>query len=105
MTTVRVKPASNRTLTQAPMVGIHLPTPKDKIADHVATQMKTSPKMIWTVRCPTVPMFVAGSKKNWVNTSYAVIVSAPPSQMGLDSQYMTAFIDPMNLPRASFVQT
>ena len=36
---------------------------------------------------------------------YAVIVSAPPSQIGLDSQYMTAFIDPAKRPSASLVHT
>jgi hypothetical protein len=33
MTTVSVNPPSRPIRTQAPIVGIHFPTPKDRIAD------------------------------------------------------------------------
>ena len=45
MTTVIEKNPSTIMRPQAPTVGIHLPTPKERIAAHTENQMKIRPKM------------------------------------------------------------
>src|SRR3954447_6744329 len=96
MITVRVKTASTAIRTQAPIVGIHLPTPNDRIAAHTANQMKASEKRYFQTP-------VSGVKKS-PNVVTARIVSEPPSQIGFESQYRTALIEATKRPKASFVQ-
>jgi hypothetical protein len=64
--------------------GIHLPTPKERIAAHTANQMKAIEKRYFQTP-------VSGVKKS-PNVVTARIVSVPPSQIGLDSQYRTELI-------------
>ena len=66
------------TRTNAPIVGIHLPIEKLRIADHTAIQMNASAKMY----LPTPPRL----KKKSLNVVTAVMVSEPPSQIGFESQ-------------------
>ena len=77
-TTVSVKPPSTAIRTKAPIVGIHLPMPKDRIAAHTANQMKASENRYFQ-------MPVSGVKKS-PNVVTARIVSVPPSQIGFESQ-------------------
>src|SRR5690349_8299693 len=78
--------------TNAPMVGIHLPTPKERIAAHTANQMNASAKRYLETPCSGV--------KNSPNVVAAVIVSEPPSQIGFASQYTTDWIAAVNRPNA-----
>ena len=78
MTTVIVNPASTMMRTNAPMVGIHLPIAKLRIAAHTAIQMKASAKMY----LPTLPRL----KRKSLNVVTATMVSEPPSQIGFESQ-------------------
>src|SRR3954449_1310339 len=77
-TTVSVKPPSTPIRTQAPIVGIHLPMPNDRMAAHTANQMNASENRYF--QAP-----VRSTKKS-LNTVTARIVSVPPSQIGFDSQ-------------------
>ena len=61
----------------APRVGIHLPTPNDRMAAQTENQMKIRPKMY----SPLPRLW-----KNSLNTATAVIVSVPPSQIGFEIQ-------------------
>src|SRR4051794_4014529 len=97
MITVATKPPSTTMRTHAPIVGIHLPIPNDRIAAHTANQMNPSAKMYF--QAP-----VSGVKKS-PNVVTARIVSEPPSQIGFDSQYRTALIAAVKRPNASLVQT
>ena len=75
---MRVKRPSSTIRTQAPIVGIHLPTPKERIAAHTANQMNASEKAYFQTPVSGV--------KNSPNVVTARIVSVPPSQIGFDSQ-------------------
>ena len=77
-------------------MGIHLPTPKDRIAAHTANQMNASEKTYFQTPLSGV--------KNSPNVVTARIVSVPPSQIGFDSQYRTELIDAAKRPNASLVQ-
>src|SRR3954467_8232013 len=96
MTTLTVPPPSTTTRTNAPIVGIHLPTEKLRIADHTAIQMNTRAKMY----LPTLPRW----KKKSLNVVTAVMVSAPPSQIGFESQYRTDCTAATKRPNASLTQ-
>src|SRR5919206_1630411 len=96
MITVSTKKPSRTMRTQAPIVGIHLPTPNDRIAAHTANQMNPREKRYLPAPC-------SGVKKS-PNVVTARIVSDPPSQIGLDSQYRTALTDAVKRPNASLVQ-
>src|SRR5579862_4083162 len=76
-TTLKVKKPSRSIRPQAPIVGIHFPTPHDMIAAHTANQMKTSEKTYFQL---------PSGVKNAPNVVTAVIVSVPPSQIGFESQ-------------------
>src|SRR3954465_11791829 len=75
MITVSVKNASTTTRTHAPMVGIHLPMENERMAAHTANQMNPRAKMY-------LPAPLRGVK-NSPKVATAVIVSEPPSQIGL----------------------
>ena len=77
-------------------MGIHLPTPKERIAAHTANQMNASEKRYFQVP-------VSGMKKS-PNVVTARIVSEPPSQIGFESQYRTALIEATKRPKASLTQ-
>src|SRR5689334_8179457 len=77
-TTVNVKKPSTMTRTHAPIVGIHLPIEKERIAAHTANQMNASANRY-------LPAPFSGVKKS-LNVATAVMVSDPPSQIGFDSQ-------------------
>ena len=96
MMTVNVKRPSTPIRTHAPIVGIHLPTPKDRIAAHTANQMKASEKRYFQTP-------VSGVKKS-PNVVTARIVSVPPSQIGFESQYRTELIEAVKRPNASLTQ-
>src|SRR3954447_13555527 len=96
MITVTVKPASTTTRTNAPIVGIHLPTEKLRIAAQTAIQMNASAKMY----LPTPPR---GNRKSF-HVVTAVMVSEPPSQIGFESQYRTDWIAAVKRPNASLTQ-
>src|SRR3954453_9085103 len=76
--TVKTKTPSTTMRTHAPIVGIHLPMPKERIAAHTANQMKASEKRYF--QTPS-----SGGKKA-LNVVTARMVSEPPSQIGFDSQ-------------------
>ena len=78
MTTLSVKNASSTIRTQAPSVGIHLPTPNDRIAAQTPNQMNTTEKRYW----PALPR----SPKKVLNVVTAVMHSRPPIQTGFESQ-------------------
>lgn len=78
MTTVSVKKPSTMMRTNALIVGIHLPTPNERIAAHTANQMNASAKLY-------LPAPLSGVKKS-LKVATAVIVSEPPSQIGFESQ-------------------
>ena len=82
---------------QAPSVGIHLPTPNERIAAQTPNQMKASENRYW----PTLPR----SPKNVLNVVTAVMHSRPPIHTGFESQYRTELIAATKRPQASFVQT
>src|SRR3954470_16500197 len=88
--TLKVKNASSAIRAHAPSVGIHLPTPKDRIAAHTPNQMNTSENRY----CPTFPR----SPKNVLNVVTAVMHSRPPIQTGFESQYRTELIDATKRP-------
>ncbi len=92
-----MKKLSSTIRAQAPSVGIHLPTPNDRIAAHTPNQMNASENRY----CPTLPR----SPKNVLNVVTAVMHSRPPIQTGFDSQYRTELIDATKRPQASFVHT
>src|SRR3954454_10470082 len=96
MITVRVNPPSSAIRPHAPIVGIHLPMPKDRIAAHTANQMNASENRYFQTP-------VRSTKKS-LNTVTARIVSVPPSQIGFDSQYSTALIEAKKRPKASLTQ-
>src|SRR3954452_14237446 len=96
MITVAVKPPSTMTRTQAPIVGIHLPTPNERIAAHTANQMNPSANRY-------LPAPLSGVK-NSPNVATAVIVSDPPSQIGFESQYRTDWMAAVKRPNASLTQ-
>src|SRR3954464_16054220 len=96
MITVSVNPPSRATPTQAPIVGIHFPTPKERIADHTANQMKAIENRYFQTP-------FSGVKKS-LKVVTARIVSVPPSQIGLDSQYRTELIAAAKRPKASLTQ-
>ena len=81
----------------APSVGIHLPTPNERIAAQTPNQMNASENRY----CPTLPR----SPKNVLNVVTAVMQSRPPIQTGFDSQYRTELIEATKRPQASFVHT
>src|SRR4051812_7278342 len=97
MTTLTVKKPSTTTRTHAPIVGIHLPIENDRIAADTPNQMNASAKTYFAAPWSGV--------KNSPNVAAAVIVSEPPSQIGLDSQYRTELIAAEKRPKASFTQT
>src|SRR3954454_15429271 len=96
MITVSVKAESTTTRTNAPMVGIHLPIEKLRIAAQTAIQMNSSAKMY----LPTPPRL---NRKSFQVVT-AVMVSEPPSQIGFESQYRTDWIAPTKRPNASLTQ-
>src|SRR3954467_477908 len=96
MITVSVNPPSSAIRTHAPIVGIHLPIPKERIADQTANQMKAIEKTYFQTP-------VSGVKKS-LKVVTARIVSVPPSQIGLDSQYRTELIAAAKRPKASLTQ-
>src|SRR4051794_13995204 len=96
MTTVSVNPPSRPIRTQAPIVGIHFPTPKDRIADQTANQMKAIENRYFQTP-------FRGVKKS-LNVVTARIVSVPPSQIGFESQYRTELIAAVKRPNASLTQ-
>ena len=77
-TTLNEKNPSSAMRAQAPSVGIHLPTPKDRIAAHTPNQMNASAKRY----LPTFPR----SPKNVLNVVTAVMQSRPPIHTGFESQ-------------------
>ena len=79
------------------MLGIHLPSRNDTIADTTANQMNTSANS-------SLPNPCSGVKKS-PNAEIARMVSVPPSQIGLDSQYSTVTIAATNRPKASRLHT
>src|ERR671937_407927 len=95
MTTLNVKKPRSSIRPHAPTVGIHFPTPNERIAAQTANQMKTMEKTYFQP-----PSGVKNSSK----VVTAVIVSVPPSQIGFESQYRTALTAAANRPNASFVQ-
>src|SRR3954452_15914162 len=97
MTTLSEKKPSRAMRAQAPSVGIHLPTPKDRIAAQTPNQMNAPAKRYF----PTPPR----SPKNVLNVSTAVMHNRPPIQTGFDSQYITVLIAATKRPKASRVQT
>src|SRR3954447_19643382 len=97
MTTLSEKNPSRAIRAQAPRVGIHLPTPNDRIAAHTPNQMNASAKTY----LPTPPR----SPKNVLNVSTAVMQSTPPIHTGVDSQYRTVLMRATKRPKARRVQT
>ena len=71
-------------------MGIHLPTPKDRIAAHTANQMNAIEKRYFQMPLSGV--------KNSPNVVTARMVSVPPSQIGFDSQYRTELIEAGEAP-------
>src|SRR3954454_6998443 len=96
MITVRVNPPSRAIRPHAPIVGIHLPMPKERIAAHTANQMNASAN-----RYLATPL---SGVKNSPNVVAAVIVSDPPSQIGFESQYRTDWMAAVKRPNASLTQ-
>src|SRR5690349_2185155 len=96
-TTDSVKNPSTATRTNAPTLGIHLPNRNDTIADTTANQMNTSANSSLPIPC-------SGVKKS-PNAEMARMVSVPPSQIGLDSQYRTVTIAATNRPNARRLHT
>src|ERR1700704_4693696 len=93
--TLNVKKPSSSIRPQAPRVGIHFPTPNDRIAAQTANQMNAIENRYFQL---------PSGVKNASKVVTAVIVSVPPSQIGFDSQYSTALIAAGKRPNASFVQ-
>src|SRR2546421_3156771 len=83
--------------TNAPTLGIHLPNRNDTIADTTANQMNAAANSSFATPCSGV--------KNSPNAATARMVSVPPSQIGLDSQYSTVTIAATNRPNARRVHT
>src|SRR4051794_904480 len=96
MTTLSEKNPSSRMRAHAPSVGIHLPTPNDRIAAHTPNQMNAAAKRY----LPIPPR----SPKKVLNVSTAVMQSRPPIQTGFESQYRTVLIPAMKRPHARRVQ-
>src|SRR3954447_12414899 len=96
MITVSVKAESTTTRTNAPIVGIHFPIEKLRIAAQTAIQMNASAKMY----LPTPPRL----KRKSFQVVTAVMVREPPSQIGFDSQYRTDWMAAVNRPNASLTQ-
>ncbi len=74
--------------TNAPMVGIHLPTWNDRIAATTVNQMNPSrnsqsPRLAAPI---TGPASAPPSRKNTLNVVSARIASVPPTQIGLEIQ-------------------
>ena len=78
MTTVRLKKPSTSIRPQAPTVGSHLPTPKERMAAQTEIQMNRRPKMYF----PPPPRL----KKNALKVATAVMHNVPPSQIGFATQ-------------------
>src|SRR3954451_22806872 len=97
MTTLSEKNPSSPIRAQAPRVGIHLPTPKERIAAHTPNQMNAPANRY----LPIPPR----SPKNVLNVSTAVMQSRPPIQTGFESQYRTVLIAATKRPNARRVQT
>src|SRR3954454_14852055 len=97
MTTLSEKNPSNRMRAHAPSVGIHLPTPKDRMDANTPNQMNAPAKMY----LPTPPR----SPKNVLKVSTAVMHSRPPLQTGFESQYRTVLIAATKRPNAIRVHT
>src|SRR3954447_408278 len=97
MTTLSEKNPSRPMRAQAPSVGIHLPTPNDRIAATTPNQMNVNANTY----LPTLPR----SPKNVLNVATAVMQSRPPIQTGFDSQYRTVLIAATKRPNARRVQT
>src|SRR2546430_758750 len=96
-TTDSVKNPSTATRTNAPTLGIHLPYRNDTIADTTANQMNASANRIFGN-----PF---NGAMNSLKAETARIVSVPPSQIGLDSQYSTVTMAAVNRPNARRVHT
>jgi hypothetical protein len=94
--TVSVNPPSSAIRLQAPIVGIHLPIPKERIAAHTANQMKAMQNRYFQTP-------VSGVKKS-LNVVTARIVSVPPSQIGFESQYRIELMAAVKRPNASLTQ-
>src|SRR5439155_16961715 len=80
-----------------PTLGIHLPNRNETIAEITANQMNASANSSLPTPCSGV--------KNSPNADTARMVSVPPSQIGLDSQYSTVTIAARNRPKARRVHT
>src|SRR5258708_37304863 len=88
MITVRVKPPSRRNRAHAPIVGNHLPTRNDRIADSTLTHTKMSVKMYQGTVLMVMP-----PRKNTENTLAASTARGPPTHTGLapkDNNVITA---------------
>src|SRR3954452_23300682 len=96
MTTLSEKKPRRAMRAQAPSVGIHLPTPKDRIAAQTPNQMNATANTY----LPTPPR----SPKNVLNVSTAVMHRRPPIHTGFESQYRTVLIPATKRPKASRVQ-
>jgi hypothetical protein len=81
--------------TNVPMFGPHLPMRNATIATATVTQTKARPTMI----SAAVPSGLCRTRPS----SVAIVdaVSVPPIQVGLDSQYKMAVIEPASRPKAS----
>src|SRR3954452_11014975 len=96
MITVSVNAESTTTRTKAPIVGIHFPMEKLRIAAQTAIQMNTSANTY----LPTPPR----SNRKSFHVVTAVMVSEPPSQIGFESQYRTDWMAAVKRPNASLTQ-
>src|ERR1022692_1128413 len=100
MTTEREKPPSSRNRAQAPIVGNHLPTRNDRIADSTPIQTKASVN-----RYQGRVLIVVPPRKNTEKTLAARTARVPPSQTGFVTQYRKLFTAPISRPKASRTQT
>src|SRR5579872_6044860 len=85
---------------QAPMVGIHFPFLNEMMAATTVNQMNTRAKRYFQNSWP-VSMLV----KNVLKAAMAVMHSAPPTQMGFETQYRREVTEPTNRPNERRLQT
>src|ERR1017187_7898937 len=100
MTTEREKPPSRRNRAQAPIVGNHLPTRNDRIADSTPIQTKASVNAYQGTLLMVTP-----PRKNTAKTLAASTARVPPSHTGLVTQYRKLFTAPASRPKARRTQT
>src|SRR5215831_9403139 len=87
-----VKIPTTRILIIVPRFGAHLPYRNATIAVPTTTQVKTRPTRI----SPVVPSGLFSTKV--LRVTIVVAASVPPTQIGLDSQYRMAVIEPGRRP-------